>query len=331
MTAEKAREASAIAAAQAVAREHGVACDDAVLIAAGSNALVHLKPAPVVARVMTATAILHGDAGQWLGREVAVGAFLAERTDLVVPPSDLLPPGPHEVDGLWMTMWKFVTHDEHAPPPDPRELGRSLRELHAALAEFSGDLSPLGDVRNWLARLLAELRPSPALTQHDIDRLGLELEALTPAVFESSLPAQALHGDVSMGNLLRTDDGLLWNDFEDVCAGPVAWDVAGLVASARARGHSARFVEELLAAYGEPDVDGLEPFLEAHALYDVVWQAFEARRRLDHTAGMPGSRGSQGDQECEEASRPGGITSRCRAACSPRIAAASGDPPASPA
>src|SRR5438046_10484630 len=111
MTADKAGEASSLAAAQAVAREHGVACDEAVRIASGSNVLVHLKPAPVVARVMTGTALLHDDGEQWLEREVAVAAFVAERSDLVVPPSDILPPGPHERDGLWMTLWKFVAHD----------------------------------------------------------------------------------------------------------------------------------------------------------------------------------------------------------------------------
>jgi Ser/Thr protein kinase RdoA (MazF antagonist) len=178
-----------------------------------------------------------------------------------------------------MTLWKFVPHDAQAPPPEPRELGRSLRGLHAALADFPGDLAPLSEVRDWLERLLAELRPSPPLTQRDIDWLRFELDALTPAVFESSLSAQALHGDASMSNLLRTDSGLVWNDLEDVCAGPVAWDISGLVASARARGQSAKFIEELLAAYGEPGVEGLETFFEAHALYEVVWQAFEARRR----------------------------------------------------
>src|SRR3954466_3533797 len=96
-----------VAAAQAVARERGVACEDAVLLAAGSNVLVHLKPAPVVARAMTGTALLHDDVEQWLAREVAVAAFLAGRGDLAVAPSDVLSPGPHERDGLWMTMWEF--------------------------------------------------------------------------------------------------------------------------------------------------------------------------------------------------------------------------------
>jgi hypothetical protein len=272
-----ASEDAPLAAAQAVAREHGVACDDAVRIAAGSNVLVHLKPAPVVARVMTGTAVLHDDVERWLAREVAVGTFVAERSDVVVPPSDVLPPGPHERNGLWMTLWKFVPHDAQAPPPEPRELGRSLRALHTALAGFPGDLAPLSEIRDWLERLLAELRPSPSLTRQDIDWLRLKLDALTPAVFESSLPAQALHGDASLSNLLRTETGLVWNDLEDVCRGPVAWDVAGLVTSARARGQNATYVEEFLAAYGEPG--GLEPFLDAHALYDIVWQAFEARRR----------------------------------------------------
>ena len=271
-------DAAALAAAQVVARKHGVACDEAIGIAAGSNALVHLQPAPVVARVMTGTAALHDDPEEWLRRELAVGAFLAERADLIVPPSDVLPPGPHEQDGLWMTMWKFVPHDRDAPPPGPGELGQSLRRLHEALADFPGDLPPLSGIREWLEGLLGELRPSSQLTQREIDRLRFELDAVTPSVFESSLPVQAIHGDASISNLLRTDSGLLWNDLEDVCVGPVAWDVTGLVTSARARGRSAAYIEALLAAYGEPRIEGWDAFLEAHALYGAIWRAYEAAR-----------------------------------------------------
>jgi hypothetical protein len=51
------------------------------------------------------------------------------------------------------------------------------------------------------------------------------------------------------------------------------------VTSAGARGLSATVADELLAAYGDPGVDDLEAVFEAHALYEVVWHAYEGRRR----------------------------------------------------
>lgn len=268
----------ALAAARAVALANSVACEDAVVMAAHSNVLVYLKPAPVIARVMSGTAELHDDVEKWLAREVAVGAFLAER-GLAVSPSDLLDPGPHHSDGLWMTFWEFVEHDfpQSLPPAD--ELGRSLRELHAALAEFPGELGPLSDVLDWLDGLLARLRPSPRLTAQNRDLLRSRLHELTPKVFETSLPAQAIHGDASISNLFRTDNGLIWNDLEDVCVGPVHWDVAGLIAEARDSGESEVFVAEFLRAYGGPELEELNDFMEAHRLYTTVWQAFAAQQR----------------------------------------------------
>ena len=276
--AEKPGTARALAAARAVALANSVPCEDALVLAAGSNVLVHLKPAPVIARVMTGTAVLHGDVERWLTREVAVGAFLGER-GLAVSPSDVLAPGPHEYDGLWMTFWEFVEHDASRPLPRAHELGGSLRELHAALAEFPAELGPLSDVRDWLDRLLAELDPSPRLTRQDRDLLRSHLQELTPTVFESSLPAQALHGDASISNLLRTDNGLIWNDLEDTCVGPVHWDVAGLISEVRARGRSEAFVADFLRAYGGLDLEELNDFIAAHLLYTTVWRAFDAQAR----------------------------------------------------
>jgi Phosphotransferase enzyme family len=275
---EKPRTARALAAARAVALANSVACEDAVVVAAGSNVLVHLKPAPVIARVMTGTAVLHGDVESWLAREVAVGAFLGGR-GLAVPPSDLLAPGPHQYEGLWMTFWEFVEHDASRPRPRAHELGGSLRELHAALADFPGELGPLSDVRDWLDRLVAELHPSPRLTALDRDLLRSHLQELTPTVFESSLPAQAIHGDASISNLLRTHNGLIWNDLEDACVGPVHWDVAGLIIEARAPGGSEAFVADFLRAYGGLDLEELNDFIAAHVVYTTVWQAFDAQRR----------------------------------------------------
>jgi Ser/Thr protein kinase RdoA (MazF antagonist) len=269
--------AAAIDAARTVARTCGLNFRDAVRIGAASNVMLHMRPAPVVARVMTATAVLHDDPQSWLEREVAVGTHLAERGAPAVPPSTLVPPGPHQHGGLWMTFWRFVAHAPGKALPDPAELGRSLRALHMALADYPGELEPVTRVRAEMEQLIGALRPTPELTQTDIDALSAELAQVSPDVFETRLPAQALHGDVALSNLLRTQDGLVWNDLEDVCFGPVEWDVACLAASALARGKSARYVDTTVAAYGDLSTDDLEPFMAVHDLYIRAWQAFRAQ------------------------------------------------------
>ena len=269
----------ALAAARAVALANSVACDDAVVVAAGSNVLVHLKPAPVIARVMTGTAELHADVERWLAREVSVGAFLGER-GLAVPPSDVLEPGPHQYEGVWMTFWDLSSRTLSGLLPSAHELGGSLRELHGALADFPGELGRLSEVRDWLDRLAAELRPSPGLSPQERDLLRSQLPRADTQVFESPLPAQAIHGDASIGNLLRTDNGLIWNDLEDACVGPVHWDVAGLIIEVRAHEGGEAFVADFLHAYGGPEIEELHDFIAAHVLYATIWQAFDAQRRL---------------------------------------------------
>jgi Phosphotransferase enzyme family len=269
-------------AACAVAQAHGLTFAEPASIGAASNVLVHLSPAPVVARVMTATAVLHPDVQWWLERELEVGRFLAERSAPIVPPTDLLDPGPHEHDGYWMTFWMFVDHDPGRRLESPGLLGRSLRELHAMLADFQGSLPTLTSVADSLAHLLNELQPSARLKREQLEAMNSELERLRPLVFETALPVQALHGDASLSNLLHAEGGLLWNDLEDVCEGPVEWDLASLVVSMRDRGASSQFVDAVLRAYGASGVERLAQFVDAHALYGTVWQAFQARTSPSH-------------------------------------------------
>lgn len=100
----------------------------------------------------------------------------------------------------------------------------------------------------------------------------------SPTFRASSLPVQAIHGDASMSNLLHTGNGLVWNDLEDSCVGPVHWDVAGLIVAARARGGNEAFVADFLRAYGGLELEELDDFIAAHLLYTTVWQAFDAQR-----------------------------------------------------
>ena len=254
-----------MSAAGAVAAAHGLTCDGTTIISSGSNVLVRLRPAPVVARVMTGTVALHDDPRRWLAREVSVLEFLAP-SGLAVAPSARIAPGPHHHDGLWMTFTESISDIE--PPADLEDahrLGCALRELHDAMRPFDGDLGGLRDLRDDVERLHGRLAPGDAGEAEAIRALRVRLDAVWARVLEPAHPVQALHGDVSLGNLLQTPRRLIWNDFEDTFRGPLHWDLAGWVMSLRARGAGATFIARMLAAYGWDDERELVPFYAAHA------------------------------------------------------------------
>lgn len=237
----------------ALARELGLGRVEPRRIGHASNLVVHLHPAPVVARVMTATRVLHRDVPVWLGRVVSVASYLADRDAPVAPPTDLVAPGPHAHEGEWVTLWRWI-ESEPGPTPTSRDLGTSLRELHAALAEYPGELRPFTDVREEILWLHEQLG-----CHEDLDRLD---------VFDRSFPhVQPIHGDVSPQNVLREYGRLLWNDWEDVCVGPVGWDLAELE-------------ETGVAAYGDGATpEDLAAFRTVYALYGRAWRAY---RRASH-------------------------------------------------
>lgn len=271
-------EGRALAAARAVANAHGLAQPEATILHSASNVLVHLRPAPLVARVMTGTVALHDDPQQWLEREVSVLRFLAP-SGLAVAPSSLIAPGPHQHDGLWMTFSEWIPDIEHQSHlDDPHLLGRALRNLHDELRAFNGDLGGLQALRKGIERLHRRLEPTDSGQAAKVASLRARLDALDE-VFKTTLLTQALHGDASLSNLLHSRQRLVWNDFEDTFRGPPHWDVAGYVISLRTRGASSGFVRQMLDAYGWNDEQALAPFIAAHAVYDEIWQTYDSQRR----------------------------------------------------
>ncbi|MGC3963781.1 MAG: hypothetical protein QM803_10790 [Rhodocyclaceae bacterium] len=126
----------AAACVAAFAREHGLAVGAPRVLAHWSNVLVHLAPLPIVARVAATTALIRPDVLQRLAREVSLAAFLDDGGVDVVPPSDLLPPGPHSRDGLVFSFWQWVDVVERAaysgghgaaPAPSARSVARLSR------------------------------------------------------------------------------------------------------------------------------------------------------------------------------------------------------------
>ncbi|HZU20033.1 MAG TPA: phosphotransferase [Gaiellaceae bacterium] len=240
----------------AVARAHGVRVDEPVVVRQAWHVLVHLRPAPIVARVTSGAA---GVDPNDVVRELAVAGHAARAGAPVVPPSDLIDPGPHEHAGHTLAFWRYV---EKCGEPDAATAGAGLFAIHEALATFDGPLPALHDV----GLLLAELPPS------DDRELLCELAA-------RPLPAgQALHGDAHLFNCMSTTSGQLWHDFETACRGPREYDLAALVQRQRIHGDDARSAAAL-AAYGEYDADLLEAALPVYAAWiTAAWLVALPRR-----------------------------------------------------
>jgi Ser/Thr protein kinase RdoA (MazF antagonist) len=154
-----------------------------------------------------------------------------------------------------------------------------LKDLHDELRRFAGELGGLHELHDDIERLIGQLRPADAQEGDTIESLRERLEMLRTIVFDSRLPTQALHGDVSLRNLLGTPDRRLWNDFEDTFRGPVHWDVASYVGSLRMQGASERTVRAMLEGYGWNDEQELAPFLAAQDVYDEIWRMYDRQRR----------------------------------------------------
>lgn len=258
-TAHTALTAKAIAAAVSVASAQGVKIDDPQILANAYSQQVHLRPAPIVARISTLTSLLRRPIESWLAREISVAEFLVSCGAPVVPPSDILPPIPHHYDGLTMTFWRYVQPISDAVPASD-VTGRMLAELHVVLRDYPGELPllapPLNDIPRGLERLeqIGDILPAS-----DIMLLRETYERLLPQISNPTGSWQPLHGDAHGLNLIPTAEGLLWNDFEDVCQGPIAWDLIN-------------FDDEARAAYGdasEPVI--LDLYRKLRQIHGIVW------------------------------------------------------------
>jgi hypothetical protein len=180
-------------------------------------------------------------------RELDVARHAANAGAPVVPPSDLLDPGPHIHDGHTLAFWTYV--EEHREP-DAAAAGEGLRAIHEALADYAGALPALHEMES----LLDELPPSA-----DAELLR-ELTSV-------ALPAgQALHGDAHLHNCMGTAAGPRWHDLETSCRGPVEYDLAALVHRLRIHAGDDR-PAVALAGYGEYDADLLEAALPVYAAW----------------------------------------------------------------
>ena len=251
----------AVLAALETAADLGVRCREPVVLRDLTNVVVHLAPAPVVARVPITLGRLRGP--EWEGGVVALATFLAEAGAPVVAPSRELPPGPHERDGFVVSFWQHVDHDPERF--DAAEVGRSLAKLHEALASYPRPL-PRFERLDEIARVIESLEPDDAAILREAHarlsaRNALDARELRP-----------IHGDVHFRNVLWSPDGPRWNDLENACLGPVEYDLAGITW----RGDEG--TDEALAAYGEHSAEWIELVMPYLALFLAAWTLDLAER-----------------------------------------------------
>ena len=261
--------ATAARAAVSAAAGFGIGCTDPVILADGANVIVHLTPSPVAAKVAASTTAVRADPAAGLQRELDVAVFLTGKGAPVMPPSAEVPATAHRAGGHVMSFWTYLPRTSSSPP-DAATLGSMLRDLHVVLRPYPGAapwLAPLGDIEAFLAR------PQTGLSDADAEALAEAFRRLTGQLDPALDRGQVLHGDASAGNLMATGAGWIWHDFEDVCSGPTAWDLAPSVAS--------RFIDgsRVLAAYGDPvDARQLDICRQLRLLNLTVWYNVYAER-----------------------------------------------------
>jgi hypothetical protein len=240
-----------VAVALAAARGLGLPTSDPVVIGDGANVNVHLRPAAVVARV-TVT-LVRGRAA--LETELAYARAAAERGAPVVPPAD---DRVQEHDGLHVTFWRYV---EHRPPDeaDAPAAGRALRELHEATRDLELPLVRFDrlDEAEAVARGLDH--PDASLM---LDAIRVARERLAQLRFDE----HPLHGDAHLRNVFATSSGPLWGDLENVCRGPVEYDLAASEWRTRVHGSPS-----LVAAYGPHDAQLVDELMPVLAAFLVPW------------------------------------------------------------
>jgi Phosphotransferase enzyme family len=214
----------AVEAAIGVADALGVIADRPRILKDSNNTIVHVAPAPVVAKV--GTSHVRDVELESLDRELAVAAFLVEREAPVIAPTRDVAPGPHRWGNLTLTLWQYAEPVRGAAL-DPTGAAAALSAVHQALVEFPCPLPPFSLELEDASRLLQRDR-SPALAAADRSFLWSAVDELRVTLSGLATRMRPLHGSPHADNWLRTAEGWRLLDFETACSGPIEWDLAAL-------------------------------------------------------------------------------------------------------
>jgi hypothetical protein len=229
-----------------------------VVLRRRANALVRIDPYPVVARVANWTASVRENPSANLRVEVNLSRWAASRGIRVPVPLPGSLAGPHEEDGVTMTLWP--ARPDGGPVTDPGAAGRALADLHLAMAGFPGWLpgpEPIATDANRAMLLLGRMGYVDAdealLVADECRELLASLQRLIADLAPHRLVA--LHGDAHPGNAMMANGHVVWFDLEDAWRGPIEWDVAVLTMSPRWTPRQAEIAARQYCAQAEVELD----------------------------------------------------------------------------
>jgi len=194
----------------------GIDATGARLLRVGSNAVYRLQ-APVIARISRPGT----DPGE-VRRTVAVARWLKTAGYPAVRVVEV--DQPVTVDGRQVTFWEAVSDDgdQYASLTEVAEVLVQLHHLTAPADLHLPELSPFANASN-------RIETNTWLTPQDRAFLTLSLTQMRAlyAGIEFTLPPGVIHGDASIGNVLRDSHGHpVVIDLDGFAIGPREWDVA---------------------------------------------------------------------------------------------------------
>jgi hypothetical protein len=188
----------------AFARRFDIEVIEPTVLSISSNVVIHLRPAPVVARVANITAVGRDRPDRALEREIVLADHLLDEGVPTIEPSDLLPPGPHELDGRWAS---FFTYEKLTPvgDEDAERVGHACVDLLAAAASY-GDGDGLFDrsLRDEADVLLERLVGRVAEADLALLRAGADAAFVAAGGSVQPIHADAHRGNVGPGRRARS-------------------------------------------------------------------------------------------------------------------------------
>ena len=191
----------------------GLNASGARLVRLGENAVFQLATHRVIVRIARTEAylpeILRGvEVARWLRGTGFPAVRLVDDVEQ-----------PLIADGRVATFWEALS-DEYATVAD---LAVLLRQLHALAPPPSLELPPLRPLDRTRQRIEAS-----ALAANDKHFLLIRVDDLSARwnLVEFELPSGVIHGDASIGNVIRTQDGHpVLIDLDGFSVGPREWDL----------------------------------------------------------------------------------------------------------